>query len=308
MASTARRRRARIAWVVVVATALAATVFVLNQRHVATPVPLRDAVQNFRATQVEDGTRTSTGEGSPTLLEPSSTTVVSPVRDSAGRPAMRAGAAPGAATPAALEGYTRPAEGVYTYRTTGGESISLAGARHDYPDETYATVRHRAGCEWETELDLLEEHVEKRTACSEPGRLLDVQTVRKITFFGRTETEELHCVPPIVDHETDERPGTPHRGRCHSEDASAEITATFVGRERLVVGGVRVDAVHLTFHAVLSGRAEGTGDEDMWTLPSTGLVLRWVRSTDADADAAFGARIHYRERATLVLESLEPTT
>lgn len=35
--------------------------------------------------------------------------------------------------------------------TSGWESIDLAGARHDYPEESFASVRLANGCRWQIE-------------------------------------------------------------------------------------------------------------------------------------------------------------
>jgi len=73
------------------------------------------------------------------------------------------------------------------------------------------------------------------------------------------------------------------------------------------IGSQSVDAVHLAFHAEVTGRANGTADEQMWVLPQSGLVLRWERTEDASSNAAFGAKIHYHEHVVFVLESLAPS-
>src|SRR5690606_17213728 len=80
-----------------------------------------------------------------------------------------------------------PAEGVYRYRTSGGETISLLGARHDYPAETYAAVRHLGGCRWHVRAEVVAEHTDERLMCSEPGRLLQLEQARLVTFFGTTD-------------------------------------------------------------------------------------------------------------------------
>ncbi|MBV8160437.1 MAG: hypothetical protein JO265_05895, partial [Acidimicrobiia bacterium] len=96
-------------------------------------------------------------------------------------------------------------------------------------------------------------------------------------------------------------------GTCTASDGSAaRIEATYLGHEPVQVGGASVDAVHLHLHSTLTGRAQGTADEQFWLLPQNGLVLRWDRSVDTMADAAFGANVHYQEHASFLLESLTP--
>jgi len=304
-------RFGRIALALAAVVVLGADLFIITQRKVTTPVTRTEALRRFRSGEAE----APTGDGGAASTTSSSTTirVLGSPSANAPRSANKAAASPASANTASVATspigpYVLPREGVYAYRTTGGETISLAGASHSYPAETYGTVRSRGGCQWQTEFDVIKEHVEKHVVCSERGRLLDVETVRSITFFGRTETEDARCDPPLVDHTTDEPAGTTLRGVCRSSDSTINVALTFVGREPMRTGDQDVQAIHLDIHADLSGRAKGTDDDHMWLDPQTGLVLRWIRSSDADADAAFGATIHYRERATFVLESLTPST
>ena len=303
------RRAVQAAIGVVLVLFVAATAFVLNQRHVTTPITRPEALRRFRSEQAREqaaaqaptattsSTATSANQASSVLGLGPATSAVGPVPHPQPSHAST-GPAP----------YSLPAEGVYAYRTTGGESISLAGASHTYPSETYANSTHAGGCTWRNEFDVAQENVDTRTLCSQPGRLLQVEDRRAVTFFGQTESEDLHCDPPIVVHDVSEAPGDTRDTVCHSSDTTAYVHGTYVGRESVTVGTASVDAVHLRVHGILKGRANGTADEQMWILPQTGLVLRWERLENADANAAFGANIHYHEHSSFTLESLTPAT
>ena len=57
-----------------------------------------------------------------------------------------------------------------------------------------------------------------------------------------------------------------------------------------------------------AGGHGGSGARWVTLLPQTALVLRWDRTVDTMANAAFGADVHYQEQATFLLESLTPTS
>jgi hypothetical protein len=204
--------------------------------------------------------------------------------------------------------YSQPPEGVHAYRTSGGESISLLGASHTYPAETYASVVHESGCAWRNEFDIAQEDIDTLTRCSEPGRLLESDDRRSITFFGQTETEDLRCEPPIVIHDIHENIGAILSGVSRSNDTTARVRSTYLGHETLTIGGVAVDAGHITARADATGRATGTATDEEWIRATDGLILRRERAEDADATAAFGSNVHYHERASFRLESLTTST
>ncbi|MBV8234559.1 MAG: hypothetical protein JO075_02545 [Acidimicrobiia bacterium] len=296
-------------------TVLGADLFILSQRNVTTPVTLGQALGRLHQAQTGLPPQASTALSGPAPVAALPAAQASTARRSAlvGTPklpptptSVAVAAAATHASPAANP-YALPAEGVYAYRTTGGESISVAGASHSYPPETYATVRHLGGCQWLNENDVIKEHVDKRTLCSEPGHLLQLEQSREVTFFGKTDGGDYVCAPPETQHDTTEQVGATTVGTCTASDGSAaRIEATYLGHEPVQVGGASVDAVHLHLHSTLTGRAQGTADEQFWLLPHSGLVLRWDRSVDTMADAAFGANVHYQEQATFLLESLTP--
>ena len=301
------RWAARIAIAVLDVVLLATAVFVLTQRNVTTPITRSEALRRFRSARSHEEEDALAG---PTTTTSTTAVAASAVRSGApgAKAQPRAAPAPGAAPsqpPSGPGPYVLPDEGVYAYRTSGGDSISLAS--HTYPSETYASVTHAGGCQWKNEFDVAEENIDTKTMCGEPGRLDLLEDRRAVIYFGQTESEDLRCDPPMVLDDVNELPGATFNAVCHSSDTTAAVQWTYLGHEAVTVGNVPVDAVHLSGHGVLKGRADGTSDEQFWLLPQTGLVLRWERLEDANAHA-FGASIHYHEQAKFLLESLTPST
>lgn len=280
------------------ALALAANVFVLTHHTKATPVDLAAALDDFRASPVAPAS-----EG----FSPSSIagTATGSTHRSQGSTTVEAGGprpTTSAAVPARLP--LRPASGVYAYATSGGERISFGGGRHDYPDRTFAAVRRRAGCRWELEHSILEEHVDHLFYCGRPESLSLRAFRSNIAFFGQANEATYVCDPPeaLVSRDKGAR-----AYRCSSEDGEVRGTVSDLGRDRLRVGGRRVEAVHVLSRSTLSGRASGTSRAEVWLHPESGLLLKLVREVHSTA-AAFGTTVTYDENASFLLESLSPRT
>src|SRR5439155_3134787 len=114
------------------------------------------------------------------------------------------------------------------------------------------------------------------------------------------------CDPPALLARTGEAISAVTTAECKSGDLSVQLRRTVAGYGGMPVDGGTVPAVHILIDATFSGRAEGTAHEDLWFARDTGLTLRWQRTVDTVADAAFGAKVRYQEDATFVLESLVP--
>jgi hypothetical protein len=281
---------------------LAGNVFVLTQSDKATPVTLEQAVERFRdesptASVAEDGSAATPDAAAPASTAPGQTPA----------PTQAAGRATAAvpAQAATAQPFAPPAEGVYAYRTSGRETISMGGASHDYPERTFATARRQGGCRWEVRHELLKEHVERAVLCSEPGQVLDIENSTDIVFFGQKNSSTFRCEPPQLLARAGDQPGASQTTSCRSAEDQAKVTTTFVGRERLTVGGVTVDAVHIANDGVVSGRATGTSHSDSWLHPDSGLLLKQVRTVSSRANA-FGSTVDYHEDASFELERLDP--
>jgi hypothetical protein len=298
--------RIQAALALVIAVVLGTDLYVLTQQGKSTEVTLDQAVDRFRASAPTTVT-SAPGPGPTATVAGASPTGASPTTlarsDRGAAPAQQQAAAP---VPAPGGPFVAPAEGVYTYRTTGYEEVSLGGARHDYPEQSHAVARRGAGCAWTFELTVLKEHVEKSTHCSAPGRFSTSEEAYYVEFYGQKEGSIYRCDPPMVVSETGDGPGTKRTTTCRGDDGGqATNTTTLLGRERLTIGGTAVDALHLLGEAVISGRAEGTNRSEFWIHPDTGLLLKSVRTSQTRAKA-YGTTVDHREEASFLLENLQP--
>jgi hypothetical protein len=288
---------------VAIALVLLADVVLLTQQDQSTAVTLDAAVQGFRASQSTETTVPTTVPVDPSTAAPTTAGAAK----AAISPTPVAGK-PGTTTaPLAAAAFRVPAEGVYSYRTNGYEEVSLGGGRHDYPGRTYATARGKGGCDWDFEHRVLEEHVERRLQCSAPNQFSEKDERADITFFGQTNSVYYVCDPPVVLAQVGDQPGSKRTGACRASDGQAVLTTTFLGIERITIGGVAVDAVHAVMDGVVSGRADGTSRSESWLHPASGLMLKSIRSVKTRAKA-FGTTVDYREDVTYELERLDPAT
>lgn len=278
--------------------------YVFTQRHQATEVTLDDAVAGFRA-------RASSAPARPQPSAPAEEDrgIAAPlVPEVAEERRSEPVTGVEAADPSVAEGpYRSPEEGVYVYRATGGERISIFGASHDYPERVYATITHLDGCLWEHRNEVIEEHVDIRTMCSSTDGLFQHDQTREVEFLGQRDSIKSRCDPPQLQHAPGEEIGARSTATCSDgEGNDATLTRTYLGHEPSEVGGQMLDAVRIRIDATFTGKAEGSSEDHFWVSPSTGLPYRWDRTVDTVTDAGWGAQVTYQEEASFVLESLEP--
>ncbi len=293
-----RRRRRVVATGALLAVAIAAAGgYVATRRNVSRPVSLASSLSALHRQPVA------------AMVSPGAQPVAAPApiahADAPNRAAV--GTPRGALVPPPLR---VPATGVYTYQTAGRDWISMFGAHHDYPSETHATVRPTGNaCGWQVDWPVVAEHVNHRTRCSEPGRLLGLAEGSEVEFFSQRDGENFVCEPPALVLATADAVGSRHEATCRAESGDGTITTrtTNLGRESLMVGGVAVSAFHVLGDTTMSGKATGTARDELWLDPDTGLVLKELRTVDTDAHAVFG-HVRYQERASFLLSSLTPQT
>jgi hypothetical protein len=186
-----------------------------------------------------------------------------------------------------------PLDGVYTYRTRGGESLDvLGGRRHRYPDTTTITVVEIPPCvrlRW----DVLAGRSTTWTLCSGSGNVA-LRSLNEVhSFFGHTDRTLYAC-------------SGDSRFRCRSRHSFETGQESVAGSVRLEIGGVRVRALRVHMNADLSGGNRGVEMVDWWLLPGKDLPLELVVSSRTSRPEPLIGQAHYQEDATLRLVSLTP--
>lgn len=197
--------------------------------------------------------------------------------------------------------------GLYTYATTGYETTdALAGGRHDYPTQTYLTIQP-GGCGSLVRWQALEERYEEWDICPD-GTLAGFVSFHE--WFRVANTDVFECPEPMP---IQGEPGETWTAECFrvSSQEAGEGTQTLsyevVGTETLVVGGEEVETRHVRISTLESGGTEGYADREMWYLPGTNLLVRWVEQRASTTQSRIG-EVDYAEQFEVLLTSLRPSS
>jgi hypothetical protein len=198
-----------------------------------------------------------------------------------------------------------PPSGVYRYRTSGNETLSVAGIARNFPNLTNAIVTDArcATVRWEP----LVQHVEGQVECPVPaGGLSLVAFPSSEQIAGVTTNMEIDCpagtylVPPDV------AAGKHWKTTCHAPGQVAQVSGTVVGFNSVKVGGTAVPSVHTRLTMSFSGSESGTSPSDYWVSLENGMILRETESVDVLQSAGPLGSVHYTEQMAISLQSLTP--
>jgi hypothetical protein len=285
-AKPAKRRRRRwwlataILVVVVAGGALVAFAFL---RESTTPVDVDEAVSDFRREE-------SSIPAADTTVAVDSTAV---------------GTTQAPTTTAPRPGSELPAAGVYTYATSGSESIDALGGRgHRYPGVSTITVTHE-GCGMLQRWRPLRERWDATTLCpSRRGMELRVDRNHH-EFFGIGDTRNFVCEPGSLYFPARTTPGRTWTARCSNGEIDVVRTGTILGPSEVDVGGTPVAVLEFEVHDDITGASNGSTDRNIRVVPATGLIVELELSLDVQNDSPIGD-VHYEEHYELRLTSLQP--
>ena len=218
-----------------------------------------------------------------------------------------------AANPAVL----RPAAGVYAYRGSGSEHLSVPPKSQKQGPNMPATVTHRDdGC-WTFRIDYSSQHWQTWIYCPRHGGLVELggQTFERwdFVFTKYDSTSTFTCDPPSVTIRAVPQPGDQWQQTCRGTSSGTKgeaVTAgpcTFVGDDTVTVGGRPVPAYHFHQERTLSGSQSGTQTADLWFAMKDGLPLRNERTQTVHTNTVVGSST-YTEHGSFALMSLQPQT
>lgn len=219
-------------------------------------------------------------------------------------------------SPAAPAAPLVPVAGVYQYRGTGTEHLDKPPKTQRQGPDIPGTVTDLGGGCWRFRVDYSTNHWLSWDYCSTGTGL----TENAGEFFQRLElgpvpvdtSSTYTCDPPADAIRPSQTAGDRWRQACRgtSTASDGEVTSagpyTFVGEERLDIGGRPVTT--LRYHRVrtLGGAQSGTEDVNTWFEATTGLPVRNSRVITVKSDTVVGA-VTYTERGSFTLVSLTPT-
>lgn len=213
-------------------------------------------------------------------------------------------------------GFLRPAAGVYSYRGTGTEKLSVLATTQHWGPELPSTISHTANGCWTYRIEYSTHHRQDWNYCPHGNTLQEVggRTLQSFSFVATTleDLELFTCEPPVDAIRLDASPGEQFRQACEGQSVSRGTsvrtrgTNTYVGPAKVRVGGAAIPAYHYRINRTLSGSQTGTEKTDTWFSARDGMPLRVTRDIDVESPSPIGA-VTYTERGHFVLSSLEPS-
>ena len=198
-----------------------------------------------------------------------------------------------------------PPPGVYPYRTSGDEQLSVAGISRSFPSHSEMIVTD-AGCstmKWEP----LEQHTEGLVVCPGADAALTITSALSYEQIAGTQTTSVircpadtYLVPP------DPTAGARWHTTCHSPGQNVVFSGEVVGASSVDVGGHEIPALHTRLSLTFSGSETGTNPNDYWISLQDGLILRQKETVAVSQAAGPLGSVHYSEQMAISLTSATP--
>jgi hypothetical protein len=198
-----------------------------------------------------------------------------------------------------------PPPGVYQYRTSGGENLSVAGISRSFPSKTdiIVTDAQCATLEWEP----LKQHTEGMVECpSSNGALAIVSAPSYEEIAGTATTMDIRCPANTYFVPSDPKVGEHWQSTCHATGQKVVYSGSVVGFTTLTVGEQKVPSIHVREDLTFSGAQTGTNPNDYWVSLANGVVLRQRETVDVNQAAGPLGSVHYGEQMAIALTSLTP--
>lgn len=199
-----------------------------------------------------------------------------------------------------------PPAGVYTYRTVGGEQLSVGGINRTFPAVTSLIVTDRT-CStmmWEPYV----QHVEGLVVCRLTNSALGVASFPSSEEIAGIQTSsDVRCptgsyfVPP------DPRAGESWQATCHGDGETVHLTGRIVGSSSVTIGGRRVPALHTRVDLRYSGAETGVNPNEYWILMPEGTILRQRETVAMTQPAGPLGSVRYSETMGMTLRALTPS-
>jgi hypothetical protein len=211
-------------------------------------------------------------------------------------------------------GPLQPAEGVYRYRGSGSDHLSVPPLTQAHGPGMPATVTHDAGGCWTFRIDYSSNHWQDWQYCPRGGGLdeLGGHTFQRWDLGVSTIDNHSAFSCESVTLSAGMQPGDSWRQTCvgHNDSISGATTSSgtmrFVGIEKVRVGNESIAAYHLVQRRQVSGAQRGTLRADVWFAPD-GLPVRERQVLSVATSSPIGS-IDYRQSGDFSLTALTPNT
>lgn len=197
--------------------------------------------------------------------------------------------------------------GVFVYATEGYEKIdALGGDTHAYPAETYFSIAP-TDCGRVLRWQPFDDRWDELRVCVGADTVELERFSTSHAFFRRRLQQAYSCDPRGLVLSRTARPGERWQWSCGGPDGRMDTTVEVLADETMTVDGKERTVTRQRFRTVLQGTVRGEQVQERWTDLETAMLLKGTTVTDTEGDGPVGP-IHYQERLTLTLKSLEPAT
>ena len=195
-----------------------------------------------------------------------------------------------------------PSPGVYSYRTSGGESLSIPGMDRSFPP-TSSMIVTGGNCATVSWVPLTQ-HTETTTECEGPdGGFTEPRLVTHESIAGTNTTSVVECpataylVPPKA------TVGQKWAATCALQSPAEKVTLVgeALGQSTMSIAGHTVTVEHTRLTLSFDGSQAATNPTDYWIVPSNGLIVQ-----EKEAVAASSGGVGYSEHMLSRLTSLSP--
>jgi hypothetical protein len=183
-----------------------------------------------------------------------------------------------------------PVPGVYEYDQSGWErgGVGPISIRRDLPSTARMLVAEAAADGYLSELSLASEHVEAVRYVVVDGWARGVWRRSDVRIAGIGRDDRRAVRPPARWMPLRPRVGLTWRDEYQVGPLPVEARSEVLRRERVVVGGERVEAFVVHVVSDTGGDYPGTRTETIWWAPALALPVRWR----IDSDTGGLGRLH----------------
>jgi hypothetical protein len=195
-----------------------------------------------------------------------------------------------------------PAPGVYSYRTSGGESLSLPGMSRSFPSTTSMIVTG-GSCAVVSWMPLTQ-HTETTTECAGPDGGFDVpRLVTHESIAGSDATSTVTCPATAYLLPPNATLGQKWAATCdlQSPVEKVALAGEALGQSTMPIAGHSVTVEHTRFTLTYDGSQAGTNPTDFWIVPTSGLIVQ-----EKEEVSVTSGGVHYSETMLSTLASLSP--
>jgi len=209
-------------------------------------------------------------------------------------------------------GPVQPSQGVYLYRGSGNEHISLPPKSQVEGPTIPGTVTYlKDGC-WTWRLDYSDSHWQNSTFCRFGNNLVEVGRAGwyrwNLVALSISDTATFRCSPEVV-LPAELSVGQQFPFTCTGSNSPihmAPVVMTgvnrYIGPQLLRIGGTEVVALHFRESSTFAGGQHGTYVSDLWVSPQNGLPVKGSWTTQVSSPTFLGTST-LSGHASFVLDS-----